>query len=317
MAKRSPADARAHFRKMVDDLAVPVVAAPMFIVSGPKLVRAECEAGVIGSFPALNARPKEALTEWIDEVKQAGRPFAVNHIVHRSNDRLMHDLEVAVKHEVPIAITSLGARPEVFEATQSYGGLCFHDVINNTFAKKAVEKGADGLILVAAGAGGHAGVLSPFAFLAEVREWFEGPILLSGAIGTGRGVLAAQAAGADAAYIGSAFIATEEANAPDPYKQGVVDGRMEDIVYTNYFSGVHGNYLKPSIEAAGMDPDNLPEADPSKMDFKSGGDSSAKVWKDIWGAGQGIGSVRSVGTARSLVGRLAAEYMAAKSELTG
>ncbi|MFC3301832.1 NAD(P)H-dependent flavin oxidoreductase [Parvularcula lutaonensis] len=301
---------------MISKQKVPVVAAPMFIVSGPKLVKAECEAGIIGSFPALNARPAEMLTEWIDEIKKVGKPFAVNHIVHRSNDRLMHDLEVTVKHEVPIAITSLGARPEVFEATQSYGGLCFHDVINNTFAKKAVEKGADGLILVAAGAGGHAGTLSPFAFVAEVREWFDGPILLSGAIATGAGILAAQAAGADAAYIGSAFIATEEANAPDPYKKGIVEGDMEDIVYTNYFSGVHGNYMKSSIRAAGMDPDNLPEADPSKMDFKSGGEGSAKVWKDIWGAGQGIGSVKTVGTVASVVDRLAAEYQQAKAALT-
>lgn len=316
MAKRTPAEARKHFKDMIASQKVPVVASPMFIVSGPKLVKAECEAGVIGSFPALNARPAEALTEWIDEIKTADKPFAVNHIVHRSNDRLMHDLEVTVKHEVPIAITSLGARPEVFEATQSYGGLCFHDVINNTFAKKAVEKGADGLILVAAGAGGHAGTLSPFAFVAEVRQWFDGPILLSGAIGSGRGVLAALAAGADAAYIGSAFIATEEANAPDPYKQGVAAGDMEDIVYTNYFSGVHGNYMKSSIRAAGMDPDDLPEGDPSKMSFKSGGESSAKVWKDIWGAGQGIGSVKSVGTTAELVDRLATEYIAAKEELT-
>lgn len=315
MAKRSPTEARAAFRALLAAQKLPVVAAPMFIVSGPKLVRAECEAGVIGSFPALNARPAEALTEWIDEIKEVGKPFAVNHIVHRSNDRLMHDLEVTVKHQVPIAITSLGARPEVFEATQSYGGLCFHDVINNTFAKKAVEKGADGLILVAAGAGGHAGTLSPFAFVAEVREWFEGPILLSGAIGSGRGVLAAQAAGADAAYIGSAFIATEEANAPDPYKRGIVEGSMEDIVYTNYFSGVHGNYLKPSIAAAGMDPDNLPEGDPSKMDFKSGGESSAKLWKDIWGAGQGIGAVKDLATTAQFVDRLTAAYSAAKSEL--
>jgi nitronate monooxygenase len=316
MAKRSPSEARALFREMMAKQPVPVVAAPMFIVSGPALVKAECEAGIVGAFPALNARPAEALTEWIEEIKAVGSPFAVNHIVHRSNDRLMHDLEVTVKHEVPLAITSLGARPEVFEATQSYGGLCFHDVINNTFAKKAIEKGADGLILVAAGAGGHAGVLSPFAFLAEVREWFDGPILLSGAIATGQGVLAAQAAGADAAYIGSAFIASEEANAPDPYKMGVVEGAMEDIVYTNYFSGIHGNYLKPSIKAAGMDPDNLPVADPSKMDFKSGGENSAKVWKDIWGAGQGIGAVKSLGTVKSLVDRLSTEYRTAKDLLT-
>ncbi|MEM9839669.1 MAG: nitronate monooxygenase family protein [Pseudomonadota bacterium] len=317
MAKRTPSEARAHFKSLLSQQKLPVVAAPMFIVSGPKLVRAECEAGVIGSFPALNARPAEALTEWLDEIKGAAKPFAVNHIVHRSNDRLMHDLEVTVKHQVPLAITSLGARPEVFEATQSYGGLCFHDVINNTFAKKAIEKGADGLILVAAGAGGHAGTLSPFAFVAEVREWFDGPILLSGAIGTGRGVLSAVAAGADAAYIGSAFIATDEANAPDPYKQGIVEGGMEDIVYTNYFSGVHGNYLKPSIKAAGMDPDNLPVADPSKMDFKSGGDNSAKVWKDIWGAGQGIGTISSIGTVASFVGQLTEQYETAKAELVG
>ncbi|NNU15972.1 nitronate monooxygenase [Parvularcula sp. ZS-1/3] len=315
MAKRSPADARAHFKSLISQQKVPVVAAPMFIVSGPQLVKAECEAGVIGSFPALNARPAEALTEWLDEIKTVGKPFAVNHIVHRSNDRLQHDLEVTVKHQVPMAITSLGARPEVFEATQSYGGLCFHDVINNTFAKKAVEKGADGLILVAAGAGGHAGVLSPFAFVAEVREWFDGPILLSGAIGSGAGVLAALAAGADAAYVGSAFIATDEANAPDPYKQGVASGDMEDIVYTNYFSGIHGNYMKSSIKAAGMDPDNLPEADPSKMSFKSGGDSEAKLWKDIWGAGQGIGSVKSVGPVSKLVDRLATEFSEAKAGL--
>lgn len=315
MAKRTPAEARKIFKEMVAKLEVPVVAAPMFIVSGPRLVRAECDAGIIGSFPALNARPAEALTEWLDEIKQSERPFAVNHIVHRSNDRLMHDLEVTVKHQVPLAITSLGARPEVFEATQSYGGLCFHDVINNTFAKKAIEKGADGLILVATGAGGHAGTLSPFAFVAEVREWFDGPILLSGAIGSGAGVLAAQAAGADAAYIGSAFIATDEANAPDPYKEGVAMGDMEDIVYTNYFSGIHGNYMKSSIKAAGMDPDNLPEADPSKMDFKSGGENSAKVWKDIWGAGQGIGSVKSVGSTASLVDRLSKEYATAKDGL--
>ncbi|MEM1379990.1 MAG: nitronate monooxygenase family protein [Pseudomonadota bacterium] len=315
MAKRTPADARAHFKSLIAQQKLPAVAAPMFIVSGPTLVKAECEAGVIGSFPALNARPAEALTEWLDDIESVGKPFAVNHIVHRSNDRLMHDLEVTVKHQVPLAITSLGARPEVFEATQSYGGLCFHDVINNTFAKKAIEKGADGLILVAAGAGGHAGTLSPFAFVAEVREWFDGPILLSGAIGTGRGVLAALAAGADAAYIGSAFIASDEANAPDPYKQGIVDGGMEDIVYTNYFSGVHGNYLKPSIAKAGMDPDNLPVADPSKMDFKSGGDSSAKVWKDIWGAGQGIGTIKSRGSMKSLVDQFTAEYDEARGAL--
>ena len=316
MTKLSPKDARARFREMVDTLRVPVVAAPMFIVSAPPLVKAERQAGIIGSFPALNARPAEALTEWLDDIEGAqGGPFAVNQIVHRSNDRLQHDLEVMIRHRVPLCITSLGARAEVFEAVQSYGGLTFHDVINDRFARKAVEKGADGLILVAAGAGGHAGTLSPFAFLAEVRQWFEGPILLSGSIATGAGVLAARAMGADAAYIGSALIATEEANASREYKQGVVDGRADDIVYTNYFSGVHGNYYKPSIAASGMDPDDLPEADPSKMDFKSGGDSDAKVWKDIWGMGQGIGSVDAVEPVEAVVARLEREYAIARDGL--
>ncbi|WP_238319247.1 NAD(P)H-dependent flavin oxidoreductase [Parvularcula oceani] len=313
MPKLSPRDARAKFREMVDALALPVVAAPMFIVSGPELVKAERQAGIIGAFPALNARPAEALTEWMDDIKSVdGAPYAVNQIVHRSNDRLQHDLEVMVRHEAPLCITSLGARTDVFEAVQSYGGLCFHDVINDKFARKAVEKGADGLILVAAGAGGHAGSLSPFAFLAEVREWFEGPILLSGSIATGAGVLAARAMGADAAYIGSALIATEEARASDDYKQGMVEGRAEDVVYTNYFSGVHGNYFGPSIRKAGLDPDNLPEADPTKMNFKSGGDSNKKVWKDIWGCGQGIGAVHEVASVASVVDRLKREYDAAR-----
>ena len=316
MTKLSPKDARAKFREMVDTLRVPVVAAPMFIVSAPPLVKAERRAGIIGSFPALNARPAEALTEWLDDIAaEDGAPYAVNQIVHRSNDRLQHDLEVMIRHRAPLCITSLGARPEVFEAVQSYGGLTFHDVINDRFARKAVEKGADGLILVAAGAGGHAGTLSPFAFLAEVRHWFDGPILLSGSIATGAGVLAARAMGADAAYIGSALIATEEANASREYKQGVVDGRADDIVYTNYFSGVHGNYYKPSIAASGMDPDDLPEADPSKMDFKSGGDSDAKVWKDIWGMGQGIGAVDAVEPVEAVVARLEREYAAAQEGL--
>jgi nitronate monooxygenase len=316
MPKLSPQEARAKFREMVDSLTVPVVAAPMFIVSAPPLVKAEREAGVIGAFPALNARPQSALADWLDEIEGvSGAPFAVNQIVHRSNDRLMADMEVMVSRRVPYCITSLGARPEVFEAVQSYGGLCFHDVINDRFARKAVEKGADGLILVAAGAGGHAGTLSPFAFLAEVRQWFEGPILLSGSIATGAGVLAARAMGADAAYIGSALIATEEANASAEYKQGVVEGRADDIVYTNYFSGVHGNYFKPSIARSGMDPDDLPEGDPSKMDFKSGGDSSAKVWKDIWGMGQGIGAVDAVEPVARVVERLKREYEAAKAGL--
>ena len=316
MTKLSPKDARARFREMTDGLALPVVAAPMFIVSAPPLVKAERRAGIIGAFPALNARPQGALTEWLDEIEAVGgAPFAVNQIVHRSNDRLMPDMEVMVRHRVPLCITSLGARPEVFEAVQSYGGLTFHDVINDRFARKAVEKGADGLILVAAGAGGHAGTLSPFAFLAEVRQWFDGPILLSGSIATGAGVLAARAMGADAAYIGSALIATEEANANDAYKQGVVEGRADDILYTNYFSGVHGNYYKPSIRDAGMDPDDLPEADPSKMDFKSGGDSDAKVWKDIWGMGQGIGAVDAVEPLADVVTRLTREYEAARASL--
>ena len=316
MTKLSPRDARAKFREMVDGLAVPVVAAPMFIVSAPPLVKAEREAGIIGAFPALNARPQEALAEWLDDIESSGgAPFAVNQIVHRSNDRLMADMEVMVSRRVPLCITSLGARTEVFDAVHSYGGLAFHDVINDRFARKAIEKGADGLILVAAGAGGHAGTLSPFAFLSEVRRWFDGPILLSGSISTGAGLLAARAMGADAAYIGSALIATEEANASADYKQGVVDGRADDIVYTNYFSGVHGNYYKPSIARSGMDPDDLPEADPSKMDFKSGGDSNAKVWKDIWGMGQGIGSVDAVEPVADVVARLTREYEAARAGL--
>lgn len=316
MTKLNPQEARAKFRKMVDGLALPVVAAPMFIVSAPPLVKAERAAGIIGAFPALNARPAEALEEWLNEIEAApGAPFAVNQIVHRSNDRLQHDVDVMVKHKVPLCITSLGAREEVFEAVRSYGGLTFHDVISDAFARKAVEKGADGLILVCAGAGGHAGTLSPFAFLAEVREWFDGPILLSGAISTGAGVLAARAMGADAAYIGSALIATEEANASIEYKQGIVEGRAVDIVYTNYFTGVHGNYLAPSIRKAGLDPDALPESDPSKMAFKSGGDSEAKVWKDIWGSGQGIGSVSAVKPLGEVVATLKEQYEAAKAGL--
>ncbi|MBB4657630.1 NAD(P)H-dependent flavin oxidoreductase [Parvularcula dongshanensis] len=315
MPKLSPRDARARFREVVDGLALPVVAAPMFIVSGPPLVKAEREAGILGSFPALNARPAEALEEWLAEIEGvAGTPFAVNQIVHRSNARLEHDLTVMVRHQVPFCITSLGARPEVFDAVQSYGGMCFHDVTTDAYAHKAVEKGADGLILVAAGAGGHAGKLSPFAFLAEVRQWFEGPILLSGAIATGGGVLAARAMGADAAYMGSALIATEEANASLDYKQGVVEGRAEDIVYTSHFTGVHGNYYAPSIRAAGLDPEALPEADPSKMNFEAT-ESGAKAWRDIWGMGQGIGAVERVESVSSVVARLKAEYEAAQAGL--
>jgi nitronate monooxygenase len=308
-------------------LSVPVVGAPLFIISNPDLVIAQCKAGVVGSFPALNARPAEELDKWLTRIKaelaeydaanpdNLSAPFAVNQIVHSSNDRLMHDVELCVKHEVPVVITSLGARPEVFEAIHSYGGICLHDVINNRFAKKAIEKGADGLICVAAGAGGHAGTLSPMAFIQEVREWFDGPVLLSGAISTGDGVLAAQAMGADLAYLGSAFIATEEANAAEGYKKGIVENASNDIVYTNLFTGVHGNYLRPSIEAAGLDPDNLPESDPSNMNFGSGGSSKQKAWKDIWGSGQGINAVKAVLPAGELVARLRTEYDAARERL--
>jgi nitronate monooxygenase len=308
-------------------LSVPVVGAPLFIISNPDLVIAQCKAGVVGSFPALNARPAEELDKWLTRIiaelaehdaanpDNLSAPFAVNQIVHNSNDRLMHDVELCVKHEVPVVITSLGARPEVFEAIHSYGGICLHDVINNRFAKKAIEKGADGLICVAAGAGGHAGTLSPMAFIQEVREWFDGPVLLSGAISTGDGVLAAQAMGADLAYLGSAFIATEEANAAEGYKKGIVENASNDIVYTNLFTGVHGNYLRPSIEAAGLDPDDLPESDPSNMNFGSSGSSKQKAWKDIWGSGQGINAVKAVLPAGELVTRLRTEYDAARERL--
>jgi len=308
-------------------LSIPVVASPLFIISGPELVIAQCKAGVVGSFPSLNARPVEVLDEWLTQINaeldahnlanpdKPAAPFAVNQIVHNSNDRLMQDVELCVKHKVPIVITSLGARPEVFDAIHSYGGIVLHDVINNRFAKKAIEKGADGLICVAAGAGGHAGTLSPMPFIQEVREWFDGPVLLSGAISTGDAVLAAQAMGADMAYIGSAFIATKEANADEAYKQSLVDYAASDIVYTNLFTGVHGNYLRPSIEAAGLDPDNLPESDPSKMNFGSGGSSKAKAWRDIWGCGQGINAIKSIGTAGELVERLKREYAAARERL--
>jgi len=308
-------------------LSFPVIGAPLFIISNPDLVIAQCKAGVVGSFPALNARPAEVLDQWLTRISEEldahnqanpdnpAAPYAVNQIVHNSNDRLMHDVEMCVKHEVPVVITSLGARPEVFEAIHSYGGICLHDVINNRFAHKAIEKGADGLICVAAGAGGHAGTLSPMAFIQEVREWFDGPVLLSGAISTGDGVLAAQAMGADLAYIGSAFIATEEANADPAYKQALVDYASSDIVYTNLFTGVHGNYLKPSIEAAGMDPENLPESDPSAMNFGSGGSSKSKAWKDIWGCGQGINAIKDVVPTADLVARMRDEYEAAKQRI--
>ncbi|MEM9495028.1 MAG: nitronate monooxygenase family protein [Pseudomonadota bacterium] len=309
-------------------LRLPVIGAPLFIVSTPALVTAQCKAGVIGAFPALNARPQEALDTWLTDIKaalaehdaahpdQPSAPFAVNQIVHRSNNRLMADMETIVKHEAPMVITSLGALPEIYEAVHSYGGIVMHDVIDNTFAKKAIDKGADGLILVAAGAGGHAGVQSPFALMQEVREWFDGPIALSGSIASGASVLAAEAMGADFAYVGSAFIATQEANADNAYKQGIVDSAAADIVYTNYFTGVHGNYLRPSIVNAGLDPDNLPVSDPSKMDFKSGGDSDAKVWKDIWGCGQGIGAVKSVSTVADFVATMENEYREARERLT-
>jgi nitronate monooxygenase len=306
---------------------LPVIGAPLFIISSPELVIAQCKAGVIGSFPALNARPAHLLGEWLRRVtnelkehderhpRQVSAPFAVNQIVHKSNDRLNQDIDYCVKYRVPIVITSLGAREDVNRAVHSYGGIVLHDVINQTFARKAIEKGADGLILVAAGAGGHAGTLSPFAFVAETRQWFDGPIALSGAIGTGNAILAAEAAGADLAYIGSAFIATNEANASPAYKQGIVDGSAEDIVYTNLFTGVHGNYLRPSIVAAGLDPDNLPSSDPTKMNFGSGGPSSAKVWRDIWGSGQGIGSMSRVEPVAAFVDRLPREYAAARARL--
>jgi nitronate monooxygenase len=299
-------------------LRVPVIGAPLFIISNPDLVIAQCKAGVVGSFPALNARPAELLDAWLSrvttELGAQDAPFAVNQIVHKSNDRLEHDLALCEKYEVPIVITSLGAREDLNARVHAWGGIVLHDVINVVHAKKALDKGADGLIAVCAGAGGHAGTTSPFALVEEIRRFFDGPLALSGAIATGRGVLAAQAMGADVAYIGSAFIATREANAVEPYKQAIVDGAAADIVYTNLFTGVHGNYLRSSITNAGLDPDNLPVSDPSKMNF--GGGASAKAWKDIWGCGQGIGSVREVVGAGALVERLVREYDEALGQLT-
>ncbi len=308
-------------------LALPVIGSPLFIISNPKLVIAQCTAGIVGSMPALNARPASQLDEWLHEIREAlaawdrdhpdqpAAPFAINQIVHKSNDRLEHDMELVVKHKVPLVITSLGARTDVNDAVHSYGGIVMHDIINNAFARKAVEKGADGLIAVAAGAGGHAGTKSPFALVQEIRQWYDGPLALSGAIATGGAVLAAQAMGADFAYIGSAFIATEEARAGEAYKQAIVQGSSDDIVYTNLFTGVHGNYLRPSIVAAGLDPDKLPESDPTKMNF--GGEVAAKAWKDIWGCGQGIGAVDGVRPAGELVARLAREYREAKARICG
>lgn len=310
-------------------LRLPVVAAPMFIVSNPRMVIAQCQAGILGSFPALNARPKEALDDWLAEITETlaaysaahperpAAPFAVNQIVHRSNDRLEHDVELCIKYKVPVVITSLGARPELNDAIHSYGGIVLHDVINVTHARKALEKGADGLIAVCAGAGGHAGTLSPFALVQEIRQFFDGPLALSGSIANGRAVLAAEAMGADFAYCGSVFIATEEANAPPPYKQCLVDAAADDIIYTNLFTGIHGNYLRQSIEAAGLDPKNLPSSDPSRMDFGSGGNQAAKAWKDIWGCGQGIGVIDAVEPVAAVVDRMEREYNAARTALLG
>ena len=309
----------------LDRLPFPVIGSPLFIISHPRLVIAQCIAGVVGSMPALNARPAELLEEWLIEITEAlqahnrahpeqpAAPFAINQIVHKSNERLEHDMALCVKYRVPIIITSLGAREEINAAAHSYGGVVLHDVINNTHAHKAIDKGADGLIAVAAGAGGHAGVKSPFALVQEIRQWFDGPLVLSGAIATGGAVLAAQAMGADFAYIGSAFIATEEARAQDAYKQCIVDSNSDDIIYSNLFTGVHGNYLAPSIRASGLDPDKLPQSDPSAMDF--GADRSAKAWKEIWGCGQGIGAVSQIQPVADYVAQLRREYAAARARL--
>ncbi|HCQ81924.1 MAG TPA: nitronate monooxygenase [Rhodobiaceae bacterium] len=310
-----------------DNLRVPVVGSPLFLVSGPELVIAQCKAGIVGSFPALNARPAEVLDEWLTrintelaEYKAANpdaivAPYAVNQICHGSNDRLMQDMETCVKHQVPIIITSLRPPAEIVEAAHSYGGLVFHDVINVKHARKAVEEGVDGLILVCAGAGGHAGALSPFALLREVKEWFDGTILLSGAIGDGFCVASALAMGADLAYMGTRFIATEEANADQGYKDMLIQSAADDVVYSSLFTGVMGNYLKPSISAAGLDPNNLPEADKSKMNFGSGGNMKSKAWKDIWGSGQGIGAIQDVEPVEAVVARLEAQYREAIDSL--
>jgi nitronate monooxygenase len=312
---------------ILQHLRIPVVGAPLFIVSNPKLVIAQCTAGIVGSFPALNARPAELLDEWLHEVTEAlaawdrdhpdrpAAPFAVNQIVHRSNDRFEHDMAVCAKWKVPIVITSLGARVELNQAVHGWGGITLHDVIDDRFARKAVEKGADGVIAVAAGAGGHAGRWSPFALLQEIRAWFDGPLILSGAIANGGAVLAAVAAGADLAYVGSPFIATAEANAPDAYKQAIVDSGASDIVYSDLFTGVHGNYLRASIVNAGLDPDNLAAGSLDTMKFGSDGSSRAKAWRDIWGSGQGIGVIDRVQPAGDYVAELAAQYDAAKARL--
>ena len=310
-----------------DRLRLPLIGSPLFIVSGPELVIAQCKAGIIGSFPALNARPQTLLDEWLHQITEElakhnrenpdkpAAPYAVNQIVHKSNDRVMADMATCEKWQVPMVITSLGAREEIFQAVTNWGGITMHDVINNRFAKKAIEKGADGLIPVAAGAGGHAGALSPFALMQEIREWFDGLVALSGSVAHGASILSAQGMRADFAYAGSAFIATDEANADQAYKQGIVDGDASGIVYTNLFTGVHGNYLRSSIEKAGLNPDDLPTSDPSKMNFGSGGNSKAKAWKDIWGSGQGVGAVKSVGSVEDLVARMEREYHGAKARL--
>ena len=317
-----------HLPTVLQNLSLPVIGSPMFIASGPALVKAQCKAGIVGAFPALNARPDELLDTWLTEIQaelaaceaanphtQAG-PIAVNQIVHQSNDRLAHDVEVCVKHQVPIIISSLRAPPkEMLDAIHSYGGIVLHDVISIRHAQKALEAGVDGLILVAAGAGGHAGTLSPFALVGEVRKFFNGPLALSGAIATGDAILAAQAMGADFAYIGSRWLATKESNIDDAYRQAILESSAADIVYTNLFTGVHGNYLKKSIVAAGLDPENLPQADKSAMNFGSGGNSKAKAWRDIWGAGQGVGLMDDVPGVAEMVERLKAEYAAARKRL--
>lgn len=312
-----------------DKLRLPVIGSPLFIVSGPELVIAQCKAGVVGSFPALNARPASQLDEWLHQITeelaahnrdnpdQPAAPYAVNQIVHRSNNRLEEDISICAKWQVPVTITSLGAREDLNQAVHAWGGITLHDVIDDRFAHKAIEKGADGLIPVAAGAGGHAGTTSPFALMQEIREWFDGPVALSGSIAHGQSILAAQAMGADFAYIGSAFIATKEANAVQGYKENIVEAKASDIVYSSLFTGVHGNYLRQSIVKAGMDPDNLPEGDISTMNFGSGGNTEAKAWKDIWGSGQGIGAVKEVQSVADMVDRLEAEYRAAKARLDG
>ena len=309
---------------VLKNLPLPIIGSPLFIISNPKLVIEQCKAGVVGAMPSLNARPAEQLDDWLAEITETlaaydkahpdkpAAPFAINQIVHKSNDRLDHDMAVCAKYKVPIIITSLGARTDVNDAVHAWGGVVLHDIINNFFAKKAIEKGADGLVAVAAGAGGHAGVKSPFALIQEIREWFDGPVALSGSISTGSAVLSALAMGADFAYIGSAFIATEEARAVEGYKQMIVASSSDDIVYSNLFTGVHGNYLKGSVRSAGLDPDKLPESDPSAMNF--GGDAK-KAWKDIWGCGQGIGAVKQVLPARDLIARLRAEYQQARARL--